>query len=312
MSKESNDPDNVAQQREWFRDKLSDDLVQLHRVEGREYSGRTKFQAVDIIRTSSYGRCLVLDGRIQSCHGDEFIYHEALVQPAMVSHPGPIDVLIAGGGEGATTRHVLMHPSVRSVVMVDIDSEVVDLCRDKMPEWHAGSFDDPRFELVIGDARKYIEQSDRKFDVILLDIPESLEQGPACMLYTTEFYRHVLACLKPGGVVALQSDNASWGYMNGFPAIVNTLKAVFRVVRPYQVHIPSFGGSWGFSVASQEVDPMGLTPEEVDRHLARRKLTGLGFYDGLAHCHMFSLPKHIRQRIDEERRIITDASPLCI
>ena len=47
----------------------------------------------------------------------------------MVAHPNPRSVFVAGGGEGATIRQVLSHTTVRRVVMVDIDREVVELCR---------------------------------------------------------------------------------------------------------------------------------------------------------------------------------------
>ncbi|MBI2958552.1 MAG: spermidine synthase, partial [Chloroflexi bacterium] len=120
---------------EWFKDPLGADLVQYHRVRQRLFSGKSRFQTVDIIETGGFGRCLVLDGRIQSCEGDEFVYHESLVHPVMTTHPHPAKVLIAGGGEGATSRHVLMHPSVDRLVMVDIDEEVIQVSRKHLPEF---------------------------------------------------------------------------------------------------------------------------------------------------------------------------------
>lgn len=315
MNESEDDPDNqirLKTKADWFEDPLGADLVQYHRVKGRIYSARSAYQSVDIIETGSFGRCLVLDGRIQSCEGDEFIYHESLVQPVMTSHPAPKEVLIAGGGEGATCRHVLMHPSVSKLVMVDIDEEVIRVSREMLPAFSAGSFDDSRFELVVGDARKYVENSGRKFDVILLDLPESLEGGPARFLYTKEFYGAVKRSLRPGGIIASQSDNASWGCMFGFPAIVNTMKAVFPVVRAYQVHIPSFGGSWGFSAASADIDPAAIAAESIDSRLAERRIRGLGFYDGVTHCHLFALPKHLRKTIEQEQRVISDANPLAV
>ena len=48
MNNESDDPD---QRGDWFRDKVTPDLIQLHRVRNSLYSGRTKFQSVDIIDT---------------------------------------------------------------------------------------------------------------------------------------------------------------------------------------------------------------------------------------------------------------------
>lgn len=295
---------------QWFEDPLGTDLVQYHRIKERVYSGKSPFQSVDIIDTGSFGRCLVLDGRIQSCQADEFVYHESLVQPAMMCHQNPKTVLIAGGGEGATSKHVLMHKSVVSLTMVDIDEEVIRVCRDRMPELPGAAFDDARHKLVVGDARKFIEESGQKFDVIILDLPESLEGGPARFLYTREFYQAVRAILNPGGIISSQSDNASWGCMFGFPAIVNTMKSVFPIVRPYQAHIPSFGGAWGFCSASVDVDPQVLTPEVIDSRILSRKLAGFKFYDGTTHRHLFSLPKHVRARIGIERRVVSDSDPL--
>src|SRR4030042_686838 len=146
------DPDN-PDKRKWLYDEVSPNLTQLHRIKKVIYSGRTKFQAVEIVDTRSFGICLVLDGKIQSSELDEFIYHEALVHPAMLSHARPETVFIAGGGEGATLREVLAHKTVKKAVMVDIDEELVKLCRRFLPSWHQKAFDDHRTELHFSDAR---------------------------------------------------------------------------------------------------------------------------------------------------------------
>ena len=99
-----------------------------YRVSSILYQGRTAFQNVLIADTYNYGVALFLDGSTQSARDDEALYHELLVQPAMLRHSDPKDVLIIGGGEGATLREVLVHRSVNSVTMVDIDREVVELC----------------------------------------------------------------------------------------------------------------------------------------------------------------------------------------
>ncbi|TNF49502.1 spermidine synthase, partial [bacterium] len=94
----------------------------------REVVTRTSpYQEIRVVDSDSFGRCLVLDGKIQSAQADEFIYHEALVHPAMLCHQKPRSIFIAGGGEGATLREVLRHPGVEEVIMVDLDRAVVDL-----------------------------------------------------------------------------------------------------------------------------------------------------------------------------------------
>src|SRR4030042_3664010 len=154
----------------WLHDKVSPDLVQIHSIKQVLYSGRTEFQSVDIVDSAEFGTCLVLDGKIQSSECDEFIYHEALVHPAMLSHPNPETAFIAGGGEGATLREVLCHKSLKKVVMVDIDQQVVEICRRSLPTIHQNSFDDPRAEIRFTDARKYLEETNNTFDVIIIDL----------------------------------------------------------------------------------------------------------------------------------------------
>jgi spermidine synthase len=301
------DPDN---KHKWFHDHISLDLTMLHSIKERIYSGRTKFQSIEIINTGSFGVCLILDGKIQSSEADEFIYHEALVHPAMLIHPQPEKVFIAGGGEGATLREVLTHKTVKRAVMVDIDEEVVDLCRRFLPSWHQNAFDNPRAELHFADARKYLEESSDKFDVVIIDLVDPLEGGPARLLYTKEFYQTVKQKLEPDGIMSVQAESAEWMNLDNFTAIANTLRSVFRLACPYQVQIPSFLGLWGFVSASQSLDPAELTPEEIDTRISQRISKELKSYDGLTHQAMFTIPKHIRQQLAASKRIITDKEPI--
>jgi spermidine synthase len=302
--------DSDPDKHRWFSDYISPDLTVLHSIKERIYSGRTKFQSVDIVDTGSFGVCLVLDGKIQSSEADEFIYHEALVHPAMLTHPRPERVFIAGGGEGATLREVLAHKTVKKAVMADIDEEVVSLCHRLLPSWHQNAFDDPRAELHFVDARKYLEESSEKFDVIIIDLVDPLEQGPARLLYTREFYQIVKQKLGPDGIMSVQAEPAEWKNLDNFAAIVNTLRNVFPIARPYQVHVPSFLGLWGFVAASQSLDPCELAPEEVDTRISTRISKKLKSYDGLTHQAMFTIPKHIRRQLTASKTIITDKQPI--
>jgi len=300
------DPDK----HKWFHDYISPDLTTLHSIKEVIYSGRSKFQTIDIIRTGSFGICLVLDGKIQSSERDEFIYHETLVHPAMLTHPNPEMVFVAGGGEGATLREVLTHKSVNRAIMVDIDKEVIDVCHRFLPSFHQNSFNDPRVELHFADARKYLEESDHKFDVIIIDLPDPLEKGPARLLYTREFYQIAQQRLSHGGIISVQAESAGWTDLEGFTAIVNTLKTIFPIVRPYRTHIPSFTEEWGFASASESLDPTELTPEEINARIQARVSTELKSYDGLTHQAIFTLPRHIRQQLAETKNIITDKEPI--
>ncbi len=294
----------------WLQDKISEDFLQLHRLEDELYSGRTKYQSVQVVRTGNLGLCLVLDGKIQSSETDEHIYHEALVQPAMLAHPRPETVFIAGGGEGATLREVLAHKSVKRAVMAEIDEEVTALSRKYLPLLSRGAFEDSRAELYHVDARAYLEKSTDNYDVIIIDLPDPLEKGPAYLLFTQEFYRTVFGRLTGDGIIALQAGSASPTELLNLTAVNNTLKSVFPIAVPYATYMPAFGGPWGFCLASKGIDPSHFSPEEVDKRIRARGVAGLKFYDGLTHRGMFSLPRYIREAAAKQTRIITDDKPL--
>jgi len=271
------------------------------------YTGRTAFQEVAILDTHEYGKMLVIDGKTQSAEDDEYVYHEALVHPAMITHPCPRSVLVIGGGEGATLREVLLYRSVERVVMVDIDRELVELCQKHLPEWHKGAFQDPRVELVFADGKEYVEQTDAAFDIVVVDVCDALEQGPALSLYTEEFYRRVRERLTPGGLLVIQAMELSGLDYKDHLAVRDTLLQVFPVVRSYTTFIPSFWAEWGFLVASAGPDPAVLSRDLLlERLSARGPAEGpalaaqLDFYDADAHARMFTLSKDVKAILNHE------------
>lgn len=294
----------------WFHDHLSPDEVHMLGITSTIVSKQTRFQQLEILETKSYGRCLVLDGKMQSSEADEFIYHEALVHPAMLTHPDPQRVFIVGGGEGATLREVLRHHSVKSAFMVDIDQEVVEGCKQYLPQWHQGSFDDPRVRLGFIDARKYLEETNETFDIIIIDLSEPVEEGPSYLLFTKEFYSIVLDRLTAEGIIALQAGSTAITSLLGFSATYQTTRTVFPIVVPYQAIVPSFGLPWGFVLASKRLDPRDLSSQEVGERIAERVTGELRYYNGEIHGGQFLFPKHIRVALEKEERIIEDNHPL--
>lgn len=283
-----------------------------YRVTETLESTQTKFQRLDILRTQAYGLSLFLDDKPQSSEVDEAIYHEALVQPVLVTVPNPRTVFIAGGAEGATLREALRHNSVQRVVMVDIDEEAVRFCRKHLQLWHQGAFDDPRVELRHEDARAYLANTDETFDCIIVDITDPLEGGPAYLLFTEEFYRVVAARLAPQGAMVTQAQSFSPKDLEAHLAIVKTMGRVFPHVFPYGVNIPYYTDVWGFAIGSMESDPAGLSAEQVDQRLAERNVRGLLTYDGETHRSFIHQPLHYRRRLSAWQRIITDAEPFYV
>jgi spermidine synthase len=294
----------------WYLETIFPDLLAMLQVQNVIYSGRTAYQNVEVLESNLFGRSLVLDGKTQSTERDEHIYHESLVHPAMLSHPNPRSVFIGGGGEGGTLREALSHRSVERVVMIDLDQEVVELCRTYLPSHHQGSFDDPRVELLHQDAREYLANSRETFDVMVMDLVDPLEGGTAYLLYTTEYYDIIKARLGPQGVMVTQSGPSGLlSYQECFTTIHNTLAATFNWVVPCQVHVPAFQTLWSFVIASDSPIP-SFGEDQVDGLVADRINKKLRFYDSETHRSMFALPKFLRDGIASESRINRDADPV--
>ena len=274
------------------------------------YSGSTAYQKVEVIDSELFGRSLVLDGKTQSTERDEHIYHETLVHPAMLCHPDPKQVFIGGGGEGGTLREVLCHNSVEMATMVDLDPEVVALCRQYLPNHHLGSFDDPRTNLIHEDARAYLQNTPDLYDVIILDLVDPLEGGTAALLYTQEFYALAKARLNSGGVLVTQSGPAGLlSFKECFTTIFNTLGTLFDHIKAVQVHVPAFQTLWGFTIVSDTAFPE-VSEDDAESELARRLSKKLKYLDGVSYSNMHSLLKFQRDGLSTEKRINKDSDPV--
>ena len=164
---------------QWYTEQFAPSEIHAHAIEETLYAGVTPFQSVALLRTPVFGKMLVLDGDTQSSQADERIYHETLVHPALAAAADRREILILGGGEGATLRETLRCPGVRRTTMVDIDGEVVELCKRYLPEWSNGAFADARARVVIGDALRFLKEDGGTYGAIISDLTEPLEDSPS-------------------------------------------------------------------------------------------------------------------------------------
>ncbi len=294
-----------------FFDQITPDDGLYVKIESRLWKGKTPYQKVEILNLKGFGKSLILDGKIQSTVGDEYIYHETLVHPAMLSHPEPKTVLVIGGGEGATIREVLRHKSVEKCIMVDVDKEVVEICKKFLPEMHQNSFYDPRVELHFEDGRKFVERSENSsFDVIIMDSTDPLEGGPSYLLFTIEFYKEVLKKLKKNGVFVVQSNMVRQKNNLCFGSILKTISAVFPKSYGYYTYIPSFFTQWGFCVGSKGPDIRKIPPSKIDELIKRRIKGKLKYLDGTFIHKMCLFSKDILTELKKTSRLIKYSRPL--
>ena len=270
---------------------------------------KTAYQEMYIVETGAYGKGLVLDGKWQSCTGDEFLYHEALVHPAAIAYQSPKNVLVLGGGEGATIREVLRWKTIEKVMMVDIDGEVVESCRQHLPEMHQNAFDDPRVELVIADALQVLDKTTQQWDIIISDLSDPIEEGPSFQLFTKEYFEKLKRVLNPAGYAVIQAGPVAPVEIILHARLVNTLKSVFANVRSYCSHTPTYGSPWGFALASSATIPTRRDPAAIDRLILEKTTGGFRLIDGITLLGMLQTPKYIREAIARHTEVYTLSEP---
>jgi spermidine synthase len=288
----------------------------------------TPFQVMDVVESGPYGKGLVLDGKWQTCTGDEFLYHEPIVHAPCVLHGSPERVLIAGGADGGALREVLKWKTVKEAVVADIDGDVVQACRELLPEIHQGAFDDPRAKIQIGDAWELIANTPNHWDVIIADLTDPIEEGPAYKLFTREFFTLCKRALRPGGVFVNQAGSQSPPLVEILIRVLKTISTVFAHTSLITANVPTYGSPWGLALAADRKLDLRPEPGEVDRLLEERlgpfagspplpnplprgggEGTGLKMFDGEALLGMLQSPKYIRDRLAAETTAYTLAAP---
>jgi len=210
---------------------------------------RTRFQKVLLCVTKDFGKALFLDDELQSTERDQELYHTVLTIPT-VAQARHGKALVLGGGEGATA-YKLLSAGFQEVIMVDIDEELVQLCKMHLSEFHRGCFDDPRLKLVFEDGYDYVRASRQKFDAIVCDLPDPGKHVQSDTLYTKEFYGMVKEILDDKGILVTQAGSPLFSRAE-YNLVGKNLSLVFSGCARYTRWVPSLGSIWGFYACAKD------------------------------------------------------------
>jgi spermidine synthase len=278
---------------EWYEEDYHPHWRQRFEVERYVYRGRTEFQEAIVFESPLFGRVLALDGIVQTTERDEFVYHEMISHVAVVAHGAVRDVLIIGGGDGGTLEEVLKHRSIACATMVELDPGVVEIAKAHLPGINRGAFGDPRTELIFGDGVKFVAESERQFDVIIVDSTDPF--GPGEALFTAAFYADCRARLRPDGILVAQSGNP-FMERDRLEACLTRLRKAFRDTSFILTSVPSYlGGPFVFAWGCDDPAKRRLGPDEL---AARPLPKGLRCYTPAVHAAAFAHPLWLQARLD--------------
>jgi spermidine synthase len=264
-------------------------------VEQVLYEMQTAHQHLVLFEHKFFGKMLMLDGATQVTTCDEFIYHEMMTHVPILAHGKARQVLIVGGGDCGIAEEVLKHKSVERLTQVEIDASVVEFSKEHFPEFTRPVLGNRRFDLVIDDGMKFVAETNRRFDVIIVDSTDP--QGPGKVLFTRKFYAACKRCMTGGGVLVTQ---------NGVPflqpaelvASVGHFRKLFTDGGCYVASIPTYvGGHMAMGWASDNTRLRAVPLKTIAERYKRAGRFPTRYWTPEVHCAAFALPRFIAQAI---------------
>lgn len=145
---------------------------------------------------------------------------EALASLGCAGLPPRPRVLLGGLGMGFTLRAALaVLPADAEVVVAELTAAVAEWCRGPIAELFGPTLDDPRVRLRIADVAAVIR--DGPWHAILLDLyegPNAATQTDRDPFYGTAALARARAALRPGGVLAIWSEDPDAAFERRFAA----------------------------------------------------------------------------------------------
>jgi spermidine synthase len=258
---------------------------------------RSDYQDVLVFESANFGNVLVLDGVIQVTERDEFSYQEMITHIPMYAHPNPERVLVIGGGDGGVLREIAKHPSVKEIVICEIDKDVIDVSKKYLPKLAQG-FDDPRVTVHVMDGNVFMQANQASFDVIITDSSDPI--GPASVLFETPFYNAMHASLRDGGIVCTQGE-CMWLHLHLIRPLITAISKTYTSVEYAYTTIPSYpSGQIGFIIATKErgsCKKAARIPDEKTQE-------GLNYYTPELHSAAFALPAFCKRGIEGTTKVV--------
>ncbi len=164
------------------------------------------------------------------------------------------NVLIVGAGNGGDVAIALDRGAGR-VDAVEIDARLLDIGADRNPD---RPYDDPRVVRHVDDGRAYLERTDRRYDLVLFALPDSLTllSGQSSLrlesfLFTEEAVSRARDVLEPGGVFAMYNFyREQW--------LIDRLAATMTQAFDTEPCVDLIGEGSGLAMLAISADPTAL------------------------------------------------------
>lgn len=261
------------------------------RIDKIHESTTSEFQRIEVIENKDFGKMLVLYGSLMVCDNDNNAYNETIAHTPLFVHPKPKDVLIIGGGDCGALTEAVKHPDVENITMCEIDRKVVEVSKKHFPYLTEG-LNDKRTNLIFEDGKKFIEGSDKKYDVITLDLSDPI--GPAADLFQKTFHQRVYDQLNDDGIMIAQTESPLYN-KETVQMLFGNLSDIFPIAKLFTCFMPIYpSGLWSFAFCSKKYDPVkDFRNDKYDSLQLKTR-----YYNNESHLASFMHPQFIKDLLN--------------
>lgn len=222
---------------------------------------QSPYQQITIQRHPIFGNQLIIDGDLQISEADS-AYGSAMVAP-LLRLDSIRRVVILGGGDAGVLYELLQRADENpvfeddfSVAMVDIDGEVMRLCEEHLPRLCGDAMEDPRAEVIAGDAFAYIAE-EAGLDAVIYDLTmDPVREGQSRVDFIHDILEKVTRSLRPGGVFSMQAcghGTLDAGDKAAREELLEEIKSAvsqrMEGLLEQAVYVPSYEDLWTFITA---------------------------------------------------------------
>jgi len=195
-----------------------------------------------------------------------------LAHLVMAQHENPERVLLIGGGLRGLLGEILEHP-VEQVDYVELDPVLTETARPYVSKSTIEALNDPRVNLIHADGRLLVKTTDRKYDMVFVDMPDPAT-AELNRFYTREFFAEAKNILEEDGVLATgvvsTPDLRGTALANRNAAMYHTINSEFDRVLPAGERFMSF-------FASDDPDQVTLDVNTLEERFIERGIEVEGF-----------------------------------
>ena len=193
----------------------------------------------------------------------------------LTQHPAPERVLLIGGGLRGTLGEILKHP-VSQVDYAELDEVLTDAAARHLGAATLDALASPRVRLIHRDGRLLVKESDSRWDVIMVDVPD-----PATAVlnrfYTDEFFAQARARLNDGGLLVINS--VSTPGLRG-RAVANRNATLYHTLKRHFDQVLVAGDHALIYLASDASDVIDSDPGELIGRYRSRGIDSSAFSAG--------------------------------